>query len=1081
MKTRFNVCQHAIIAMLLLFSFSTKTEAFNYTITFSGSQASTSVASVEVQNLTKGTTVTVPADNTLSLSDVVSSVETVNVASNCISIYPNPLHGKSTLSFFAPLAGVTQINVFGVDGRILVTSSNNLATGNNQFQLSLAPGAYILKVDGNGYTYAQRVISQSQSTDKPYLSFIGNQKPTNPQPQKTKNGSSVTSMLYSTGDQLLFKGISGNYTTIVADKPTESKNVDFYFVNCKDADDNYYPVVIIGSQIWMAENLKTTSYRTGESVSNVTNGTSWISTTFGAWCDYDNLDANGTKYGKLYNWYAATDPRYIAPTGWHVPTDAEWTTLTTYLGGVAVAGGKLKQTGTVNWTTPNTGATNETGFSAMPGGARDYNGAFIYQSGSLYYWSTASLAYGRYIGYDANSVFRTTYGKMYGLSVRCLSDIIFIIPPTLAATTAVSVITGFTATSGGNITLEGGAAVTARGVCWSTTSGPSIALATKTSDGTGTGAFTSAITGLTPNTTYYVRAYATNSGGTSYGTEVSFTTATTPTLTTIAPSLVASTTATGGGNITSDGGATVTARGVCWSTNPSPTIVDYKTSDATGTGVFISSITVLFSSTTYYVRAYATNSVGTSYGNEQTLTTTMAQDIDGNLYSSIKIGTQTWMGENLKTTRYRTSESISKPTTATNWSNATYGAWCDYNSDAANGIKYGHLYNFYAVADIRKIAPVGWHIPTIAEWTTLTDYLGGLSVAGGKLKEAGTVNWTTPNTDANNQNNFTALPGGYRSSTGSYGGVGASGLWWTSTQGATGGALNRIMYYDFAKVDGAEGPKTDGISIRCVRDETPTLSTTAASNVAGNLATLGGNITSDGGAAITARGVCWSTSPNPTIANIKTSDGTGAGVFTSSITGLAGLTTYYVRAYSTNAVGTSYGNEVSFTTTVYAIGTLYLGGIIAYLDDSGIHGFVCALTDQSSSATWWNGSNITTGATNNILETTGVYGISKSSGRRNTDAIILAQGPGVYAASICAALITGGATAGDWYLPASCEFNQIYMNRSILGGFASSRYWTSTESNNNNIASPCNFGNVNDNNIPPFKNIGYYVRAIRAF
>jgi hypothetical protein len=226
------------------------------------------------------------------------------------------------VSFFAPLAGNTQINVFGVDGRNLTSINSNLQEGNNTFQLSLAPGAYILKVNGNGYIYAQRVISQSNSTDKPAISFIGNEKPTNTLPQKIKNDGSVTSMLYSVGDQLLYKGTSGNYTTIVTDKPTESKTTNFYFVECKDADDNYYPVVIIGSQIWMAENLKTTSYRTGEGVSNVTDATSWAAAGFGAWCDYENLEANGLKYGKLYNWFAASDSRNISPIGWHVPTDA---------------------------------------------------------------------------------------------------------------------------------------------------------------------------------------------------------------------------------------------------------------------------------------------------------------------------------------------------------------------------------------------------------------------------------------------------------------------------------------------------------------------------------------------------------------------------------------------------------------------------------------------------------------------------------------------------------------------------------------------------------------------------------------
>ncbi|MCK9414523.1 MAG: right-handed parallel beta-helix repeat-containing protein [Prolixibacteraceae bacterium] len=189
--------------------------------------------------------------------------------------------------------------------------------------------------------------------------------------------------------------------------------------------------------------------------------------------------------------------------------------------------------------------------------------------------------------------------------------------PTLAATNPVTAITQTTATSGGNVT--GGASVTARGVCWSTSPNPTIANS-KTTNGTGTGTFTSSITGLTAGTLYYVRAYATNSGGTGYGTQVSFTT--TSGLPTLAPTntvtAITQTTATSGGNVT--GGAGITARGVCWSTSPNPTIANPKTINGTGTGIFTSAITGLTTNTLYYVRAYATNSSGTAYGTQVSFT-----------------------------------------------------------------------------------------------------------------------------------------------------------------------------------------------------------------------------------------------------------------------------------------------------------------------------------------------------------------------------------------------------------------------------------------------------------------------------
>jgi hypothetical protein len=188
-------------------------------------------------------------------------------------------------------------------------------------------------------------------------------------------------------------------------------------------------------------------------------------------------------------------------------------------------------------------------------------------------------------------------------------------------TTAVSSITATTASSGGNVTSDGGSAVTARGVVYGTSPSPTIA-GSKTTDGTGTGSFTSSLTGLNPNTTYYVRAYTTTAAGTAYGAEVSFITLTLPSLSTTTASSISSNAAISGGNITSDGGNAVTARGIVWSTSTNPTVaLSTKTSDGTGTGSFTSSLTGLMPTTTYYVRAYATTVAGTAYGSEQTFTT----------------------------------------------------------------------------------------------------------------------------------------------------------------------------------------------------------------------------------------------------------------------------------------------------------------------------------------------------------------------------------------------------------------------------------------------------------------------------
>lgn len=284
-------------------------------------------------------------------------------------------------------------------------------------------------------------------------------------------------------------------------------------------------------------------------------------------------------------------------------------------------------------------------------------------------------------------------------------------------TSNASSVTQTTAQIGGMVFSEGEATVIARGVCWSTKKMPSVT-DNKTINGTGAGSFTSTLTGLTANTTYYVRAYATNSEGTGYGEVMSFETlpATIPELTTNTISNIVATTAQCGGTITSDGGTTITACGVCWDTVQTPTMADNITIEGTGLGSFTSSLTGLTAYTIYYVRAYATNNVGTGYGNILSFTAGNVTDIDGNVYQVVSIGKQLWIKENLKTTHYRDGSAIPNVTVNSAWVALTTGAYCWYNNDEATYKNtYGALYNWYAVADSRNLCPTGWHIPTYAE------------------------------------------------------------------------------------------------------------------------------------------------------------------------------------------------------------------------------------------------------------------------------------------------------------------------------------------------------------------------------
>ena len=193
-----------------------------------------------------------------------------------------------------------------------------------------------------------------------------------------------------------------------------------------DVDGNTYQTVKIGDQWWMAENLKVTHYRNGDPIQNVTVDTEWVNLTTGAYCNYDNDADNSTTYGSLYNWYAVDDSRNISPEGWHVPSDAEWQTLVDYLGGDVVASGKMKETGTTHWTSPNTGATNESGFSALPGGCRHGDGTYGTVGNYVAFWSSTKYgsygAWTRSLSYNNFGVYRSNYSRQSGLSVRCVRD-----------------------------------------------------------------------------------------------------------------------------------------------------------------------------------------------------------------------------------------------------------------------------------------------------------------------------------------------------------------------------------------------------------------------------------------------------------------------------------------------------------------------------------------------------------------------------------------------------------------------------------------------------------------------------------
>lgn len=195
--------------------------------------------------------------------------------------------------------------------------------------------------------------------------------------------------------------------------------------------------------------------------------------------------------------------------------------------------------------------------------------------------------------------------------------------------------------------------------------------------------------------------------------------------------------------------------------------------------------------------------------------------------NAVRIGNAVVMVKNLSVSHYRNGDPIPQVKDPAKWAKLTIGAWCWYNNDSATGHIYGRLYNWYAVNDPRGLAPAGWHIPSDAEWTKLSNYLGGETVAGGKMKSTGTIEdgtglWLAPNYGATNSSGFTGLPGGFRFRDGSFGGLsfylGYVGYWWSSTEFNTYGAWSRYLYYSHGDVSRGLGDKPDGFSVRCVKD-----------------------------------------------------------------------------------------------------------------------------------------------------------------------------------------------------------------------------------------------------------------------
>jgi uncharacterized protein (TIGR02145 family) len=443
------ICTLTLIVLLSLVG-STTSQGQVITLTFTGQYqaAPLPVDSVLIMNLSQG------GDTTLYFPDTLLVLGTTGVVSlgatgvfALLPNHPNPFSGTTSVDLHVQEAGVVRMGVSDALGREVAGHQGTLSPGTHRFafQGGMA-GVHILWVEMNGARRSIRMVSTGDGVrHQAKLLYMGSSAPMD----SSKSGRAL--FTWEPGDQLRYIGYG---TTAggspasgwIEEVPVNSTDHVFTFANgfpCPDSptvtdiDGNNYPVVQIGDQCWMAANLRTASYRDGSTVPNVTDNTAWTQLNTGAWSNYGNDPSNDPIYGKLYNWFAAADP-LLCPQGWHLPTDAEWQQMELALGMPAVelnstglrggaqnVGGMLKATSL--WDAPNTGATNETGFSSVPSGYRFSSvGSFDGLGNSGFWWSATEngtqQAWFRSMYFSNAGIDRGSSTKRPGYCVRCVRD-----------------------------------------------------------------------------------------------------------------------------------------------------------------------------------------------------------------------------------------------------------------------------------------------------------------------------------------------------------------------------------------------------------------------------------------------------------------------------------------------------------------------------------------------------------------------------------------------------------------------------------------------------------------------------------
>jgi uncharacterized protein (TIGR02145 family) len=439
----------------------------DYLINFAGTGSSTTIDSVTVENLTRGTSLTLNGTDILNLEAEVTDLnEMYENSEKTLKVYPNPATEYTSVEFIATALGNALLAIYDQVGKVITQNRTNLAKGTHMYQINgLQNGIYTIRVTSDAYSYTGKIISQQKDNTSAiiiYKSFTNNTKTKN----RIKSINASHTMPYTLGDRLIFTSYSGNYITITTDIPTVDKTITFEFIACTDADGNNYPVVKICDKVWMAQNLRTTRYVDGNIIPSTIPATLEIRDsiqpkyqwTFPTVVEMPGIQGGPGVYGRLYTWDALRAHSGVCPVGWHVPQDYEWyqfqdsmiaygynydgTTTDNKIGKALASTISVPSGWIQDFTYPGSignsnfsSYRNKSGFSALPCGSRGGDGSFRYFGLSAYWWcgnetyenlppnydrprAWSVALHNYYYGLDIGNAL----GKCIGLSVRCMKN-----------------------------------------------------------------------------------------------------------------------------------------------------------------------------------------------------------------------------------------------------------------------------------------------------------------------------------------------------------------------------------------------------------------------------------------------------------------------------------------------------------------------------------------------------------------------------------------------------------------------------------------------------------------------------------